>query len=164
MDLSTLTGAPREVDLAGVRYKVPALKMRDWGLIQAWIKDNVPSPMASIRSEDLSGLSPADKATLMREAIAAQRAWPPRVGTRAWFEAIDHPARPLPDGSEAPTGTAVLLHTVLRAGQPFTLAEAIELDARATAADTMAAVLAAMGVDDDAPKPEGAEGATTPGP
>src|SRR5689334_18911928 len=97
--------------------------MAQWGAVQAWIKDNVPSPLSLVNSEDLGALSAADKRVLMREALDAQRNWPPRVGSRAWFDALDHPPRPRADGRPAPRGSAVLLWTILRVNRPDLTAE-----------------------------------------
>ena len=155
MDLAQLTNTPREVAVAGKPYKVSALKLKEWGNVQAWIKDNVPSPLGSLKSADLDGLSSADKRTLLDVAVRQQRDWPPRVGSAAWFEALDH------DG-----GHAMFLLAILGKHQPdFSESDAEALAERLTNAEILPLVLLGLGIEDDRPKnssaPQGAQPTTT---
>jgi len=127
--------------------------MREWGRVQAWIKDNVASPVSAIRSEDLEGLSPIHQRALLAEAVIAQRNWPPRVGTRAWFEAIDS------TGKGDTSGHAVFLHTVLAKHRPeFSLSDAVRLADTMLNADIVPLVMAALGMDDPSPPKSEAAG------
>ncbi len=142
MDLAQLTNAPREIEVAGRTYKVSALKLKEWGSVQAWIKDNVPSPLGALKSADLDGLSNADKRTLLDVAVRQQRDWPPRVGSAAWLEALDH------DG-----GHAMFLHAILSKHQPsFTEADAEALAERLTTGEILPLILVGLGIEDERPK------------
>lgn len=78
MNMATLTNAPRVFAVAGRTFLVSALTQREWGYHQAWIMDHVPRPPVP------DGLDNIDRA-------AHRRAWPPAIGSRIWWDAIDHP-------------------------------------------------------------------------
>ena len=78
MDMATLTNAPRTVEVGGRPYLVSALTMGEWGRFQAWIKDFVPKP------------DPPEDADSVLTALH-NRAWPPAIGSKLWWEALDHP-------------------------------------------------------------------------
>ncbi len=136
MDLATLTNAPRDFTLGGEVFQVSALRLKDWGLIQAWIKDRVPGPVALLSSADMTRLSPGHQRQLLEAALREQRDWPPRVGSSAWFDILDH------DG-----GPAKFLEVVLSRHQPFTAERAAELADRLTTADVVPLILAALGIE-----------------
>lgn len=88
-DLATLASAPREVALScGETVHVAPLTLREWGVLQQWLKDKVPSPVVVAR-DNLKGV---DLLKEDRQAIlsaAASIPWPPRPGTPGWIEAIN---------------------------------------------------------------------------
>ncbi len=149
MDIATLTNAPREVTLDGATYKVSALKLRDWGRLQAYLKDHGPSPIARIRSEDLAGLNEADRRAFLREAFLESKNWPPRVGSVAWMEAID----------DTPGGNVEFLTVVLSGERPLPRAEAEALAEKLDGPDYVRLLMLAFGQEPPDPK-----GGTRPGP
>lgn len=48
-DLSTLTGQPQILRVAGKEYKVYPLTLADFGKLQAWIDDQFPNPFAEVK-------------------------------------------------------------------------------------------------------------------
>lgn len=154
MDLATFTNAPKDVVLAGHAYQVSALQLREWGIVQAWIKANVPSPIGAIRSEDLEGLNPSDRRVVLESAAIAQRNWPPKPGTLAWFQALDNPG-----GHEEFLFTALLKH------QPSITRETVaEMSASLSITDVMPVILACLGVEATELKRQGAGQASEPAP
>jgi hypothetical protein len=164
MDLATLTNAPREVTLAGKVYKVSALTLAEWGELQAWLKDNVPDPveraLAQLAKAKAAGVDvqPEDRLALLKEARIEAKAWPPRVATTAWIEAIE----------SVGNGVAMYVFVVLRKHQPgITLeaAKAIANDPDLTVPEMTTFARRALGFDDPK-KATGADGgtATTPPP
>lgn len=88
-DLATLSSAPREITLAcGETVAVAPLKAREWGRLQQWIKDHVPSPLARAKAaaDLVDDLSRDERNHLL--ASAAVKPWPPRPGSQAWIDAI----------------------------------------------------------------------------
>lgn len=155
MDLAALTNAPREVTLAGRTFTVSALKLREWGAVQQWVKDNAPSPMESVEAAAIDKLSPYAARMLLSVAVKEQQAWPPRVASSEWFHALDR------IGKDGRNGNAVFLLAVLGKHQKLTEAEAEALIEQVTAAETTRLVAAALGFDDPAPKaPAGPDPAT----
>lgn len=159
--LDQLTAAPRTLRAAGRELRVHPLTLRRWGVLQAWLKDNGPSPLRSLKSGDLEGLSDEDRATLLREALRQQRsAWPPPIASREWFAAL----------SDSPGGDDRFLWELLLPGHPgMTLEEAAAIRDAMTKEETLAVTYLAIGLDPPAPKspaPAPAEGtaATTTGP
>lgn len=146
MDLATFVNAPVPIELAGGVYQCSALTLREWGPVQSWIKANVPGPMRVLSSEDLVGLNEADKRALFEQAFAAQRNWPPRVGSAEWFRALDLPG-----------GHAEFLFVALSKHQPtFTREQAAALDAKLSLVDVMPVVTACLGLGPDDLKAPGA--------
>lgn len=139
MDLATFANAPREVILAGHKYWVSALELREWAKVQAWIKANVPGPMRSLSSDDMVNLNDDDRRTAIEAAAIAQRSWPPKPGTAAWFHALDTPG-----GHEA------FLHAALSKHQPeITLADVVDLSSGLHVSDVAPIVMVCLGLDDD---------------
>ncbi len=144
MDLAQFAGVDyEEVLLDGTIYKVGRLTMREWALFQAWIKANAPRPLGSLRSEDMEGLSKEDRGVILRAAFEENKAWPPRIGSQAWFKAIDTPG-----------GHAELLRAILGKFQPEITLDRCE--ALAETLDLTGAVMLtchALGVDPDPKSP-----------
>lgn len=88
MDLATLTAAPRDVDLAGRRYRVAPLTAAQWGILHSFLKQYGAGPLAALKSADLEGLSPADRRELFTLALLDSRSWPPAIASGAWFAAM----------------------------------------------------------------------------
>lgn len=139
MDLSTFTNAPKEVTLAGHKYRVSALQLREWGVVQAWIKANVPGPMRAMNSEDLVNLNAEDRRIALESAAIAQRNWPPKPGSAAWFVALDHPG-----------GHEEFLFNALTRHQPeMTRADAASLSDRLTLQDVAPVIMVCLGIEED---------------
>ncbi len=158
MDLAQLTNAPREVVLGGLPYKVSALTLREWGGLQAWLKDRGPEPvgvaLAQIARAEAVGtpIAPADRQFLMREARVEAKAWPPRVASAEWFEALQ--------GTDG--GEARFAHAVLSKHQPTLTVEQADAVAEAMGpAESATLVRLALGLEKSSPKADAA--ATTAG-
>ena len=144
MDLSSLTNAPQSVEVAGQPFAVSHLTMREWGTVQGWIKANVPGPAESLAAINVDGLSPFAARSLMQVVVKEQQAWPPRVGSREWFDALDRV------GKDNRIGAAVLLHTILAKHQPaYTYEQAERLYEAVGYAEALRLTLIAMGVEPD---------------
>jgi hypothetical protein len=109
MDLAQATGTPEEISLGGVPRPVRLLTMREWANISALIKKHCPSPVTraymAIQQAKNEGM-PIDPLIEERMLDRAERqalAWPPRLGSEAWFDALN--------GIDG--GDARLLHEVL---------------------------------------------------
>lgn len=155
MDAADLTQKTYQVvTLDGQEYRVGHLTYDDWGELIAWIKAHVPSPLAVLKSADLSGLEESHRKELLTIAFAEARNWPPRTGSAAWFRALD-----------TPDGHAELLRVILGKFQPAITTERCK--ALAPRVDTPAAVelvTIAMGLDDPKAKGPGAGGTASPRP
>jgi hypothetical protein len=151
MDLATLTNAPRDFALGGTTYQVSALTLKEWGVLQAWIKGHVPGPLALVESAAMGKLSPGHQRQVLEIALREERNWPPRVGSAAWFDALD--------GTEG--GNAAFLRTVLAKHQPFTAEQAAALADRTMTAAIVPLILIALGMELDSPKAEGPATATS---
>lgn len=144
--MSIFLNAPIEVTLAGHKYMVSALQLKEWAVVQAWIKANVPGPMRSISSADLENLNESDRRVVLEAAAIAQRSWPPRPGTAAWFHALDHPG-----------GHEEFLHAALSKHQPeMTKADVVALSAKLALSDVMPVIMACLGLEQDDLKGQGA--------
>ncbi len=88
-DLATLASAAREIALVcGEAVKVAPLALREWAVLQQWIKDKVPSPVVVAR-DNIKGvdLSKEDRHAILTHAASIP--WPPRPGTQGWIDAIN---------------------------------------------------------------------------
>ena len=144
MDLSAFAGADYlDVELAGTAYRVGELTLREWAPVQAWIKANVPGPLSSLGSPDFKALPKEVKRELQALALEQDRSgWPPMVGTVGWFRALDHPG-----------GHEVVLLAVLARHRPgTTLDECRAILEKATYAEFLPAIAAALGMDPNRPK------------
>lgn len=95
MDLIQATNTPISLRLGGASYQVRSLNFRELASISAWIEENVPSPLARAAQAltQLRGVGKSpDSGTeelLLDHAANQMLSWPPRVGTKAWFDALD---------------------------------------------------------------------------
>ena len=159
-------GDYEEVVLGGLPYRVGPLALKEWGEIQAWIKANVPGPVAvalqQLGAARAAGVTvdPGDRASLLREANVQARAWPPRVGTREWWGALDSRA-----ADAAFLKVALARHQpTITAEQCAALAESIGDEALARVARVAFGMTAAAdGAESPGPKAQGPPKATTPG-
>lgn len=95
MDFIQATNTPITLKLAGSNYSVRVLNFRELAPISAWIEEHVPSPYAraaqALTQLRASG-KPPDTATeelLLDHAANQTLVWPPRVGSKSWFDALD---------------------------------------------------------------------------
>lgn len=138
MDLATFAGADFvDVELAGRTYRVGELTLREWAPVQAWIKATVPGPLSSLASPDFARLPAAVKREVLGEALDRDRtSWPPRIGSRSWFLALDHPG-----------GHAVALRAMLGKHSPaITEAECEAIAGSATFDQILPVAVAALGL------------------
>ena len=93
MDLAAFAGADYlDVALDGHPFRVSELTLGEWATVQAWIKAEVPGPLSSLGSPDFRRLPPEVKREVLGAALEKDRtSWPPSIGTRPWFLALDHP-------------------------------------------------------------------------
>jgi hypothetical protein len=95
MDLAVAAGVPEEVTLAGKTYRVRLLTMREKGVLQAFLKSKLQSPVTraaiAIQQAKDAG-TPLDRPIedrIWERAEVAALTWPPRFGSAAWFDAVD---------------------------------------------------------------------------
>lgn len=96
MDLSVATNQPEAVTLGGETHLARPLTMKEWGKLQAWIKRELPSPV----KRALDGLQQAKDDAVQYDLDVMQHvldhaqqqalAWPPRIGSAAWFDLLNH--------------------------------------------------------------------------
>jgi hypothetical protein len=111
LDLATITEGVHQVTLGETSYEVRLLKLREWGRLQSWLKQAVPSPLAeaarALNALKAAGetIAPDVRQAILDHAQEAARLWPPRVGSIAWIKALN----------ETEGGTARFLAEALRA-------------------------------------------------
>ena len=94
MDLSVLVNAPREITLAGKSYLVSALTLKEWGALQAYLKDRAVNPVVAalgqLSAAKAAGIRIADedRTALFIQAKAEAKPWPPMVGSNLWFDSL----------------------------------------------------------------------------
>lgn len=137
MDLATVSGAPRRVDLScGESVDVAPLMLRQWGYLQAWLKSNVASPLAVAKANlEGSGLGRDDRQAIL--TAAGLKPWPPRPGSAAWMEAFDR-------AEDQQAATRAFLVSVFQGDEA-----ADKYAGRLNAEDIAALYAAAFGVDAD---------------
>lgn len=80
--LDLLTAAPREVKFGERKLLVGALKLREFGLLNRWIRDHAERPTVRAKRE-CETLDPADHRETLKAATEEERLnWPPTVETR----------------------------------------------------------------------------------
>jgi hypothetical protein len=92
MDLAQFAGGEYEdVVIAGHPFRIGELTQREWVPVQAWLKATVPGPLSTLASPDFMRLPHDVKREVLGEVLErARTSWPPRIGTRGWFLALDH--------------------------------------------------------------------------
>lgn len=109
MNLIQATNTPVKLRLGGTEYPVRFLNFRELASVSAWIEEHVPSPLAramqAIGQLKAAGKAPdsATEETMLDHATNASLSWPPRVGSKPWFDALD--------GAEG--GLAELVFTII---------------------------------------------------
>ena len=78
--LDLLTASPKEIAFGEKRYQVGALKMRELGQLQRWIRDHAERPTKRAERE-CDFLPPEEHRELKKAAVLAERHWPPAIGT-----------------------------------------------------------------------------------
>jgi hypothetical protein len=140
--LDLLTAAPIEVAFGTRTYRIGALKMREFGLLQRWIRDHAERP--TVAAERLVAVSPPEEHRRIRkEAVIAERDWPPAVGSE--------------DGNRVllgdPEGQAYFVRVMLAKYRPdITEAEVDEVLAGLSPEDFGILVAVAFGEDRTDPK------------
>lgn len=93
--LDRISNAPVHITLAGQTFLVRQLRLRQWGELQAWLREAAPDPIRSavkaVASVESEGKRVADHIQRHLFAVATEecRRWPPKVGTAAWLAALD---------------------------------------------------------------------------
>lgn len=87
--LDLLTAAPREVKFGERTLKLGALKLRELGLLQRWIRDHAEKPTDRLQ-RTLPFLEPEEHRAAKKAAVQAENDWPPAVGTAAGNEVLFH--------------------------------------------------------------------------
>lgn len=150
--LDVMTAAPRLIHVAGQSYAVRPLTLRQWGDLQAWLRDNGLSPLRQIRANDLEHLTPEQQQVILDAAYRDQKAtWPPAVGSLDWVHAM----------SAAPGGNTEFIRAVLSRDRPDVTTEVAELiREQATELENQAILFAALGFE--VPDPKSAAPETLP--
>jgi hypothetical protein len=124
MDLVQATGGGEELLLGGQTFNIRLLTLREWSEVQKFLKKELPSPVTraaiAIQQAKVAG-TPLDSSTvdaLYDRAEKAALTWPPRIGTKEWFDALDT----VEGGWER-----VLFEVVSKVNPAFTLPQADEL-------------------------------------
>jgi hypothetical protein len=82
--LDLLTAAPVEVRFGDKVYKLGALKLREWGILQKFIRERSPRPTEAIKPLVELTDDPKEKRELQKAAHFEERDhWPPPVGSLA---------------------------------------------------------------------------------
>ena len=136
IDLAQFAGLDyADLTIGGKVYRAGELTLGEWAPVQAWIKANVPGPLSSLASPDFRALPQQVKREVLAEALEQDRtSWPPRIGSKGWFLALDHPG-----------GHAALLVALLGKHQPFGRADAEALAESVGLEEILPAVMAALG-------------------
>jgi hypothetical protein len=157
MDLVQATGGGEELLLGGQTFNIRLLTLREWSEVQKFLKKELPSPVTraaiAIQQAKVAG-TPLDSSTvdaLYDRAEKAALTWPPRIGTKEWFDALDT----VEGGWER-----VLFEVVSKVNPAFTLPQADELAPKVKANEWADLIRVALWGTHPAPKGEGA----TPGP
>lgn len=151
-DVSILSAAPVEITIDGAAYKVGPLKIRELGLLQAWVKTQVPHPIEAIKPH-LTGLPEVVQIAMAESARQEAKSWPPQVGS------IE--ANRLFSGAD---GEKELLFVILSKYQPhLTRADTDAMADRLSLAEFKAIADVAFGKGPDLPKPEGPDAGQSPG-
>jgi hypothetical protein len=89
LTLSQATNAPRTITLAGRNYSVSALRLGQWGDLNAWLMDRSSQPQPIDQDAiDPSIINP-EISDFLKYVQELAIAWPPRVTTSAWFAVLE---------------------------------------------------------------------------
>ena len=138
MDLSQFAGTDYvDLEIDGIKYRVGELTLREWAPVQAWIKANARGPLSVLASPDFAALPPQVKREVLGAALdKEQTSWPPQIGTKPWFLALDN------DG-----GHATALLAILGKNLPgITLEDCRRVADSGTFAEILPAFCAALGI------------------
>lgn len=80
MDLDRWIVQPVSFEVDGVAFKVAEISLDSQARLQAWLRVNVPHPIAAVR-EHLKGLSPEQQSIVLEIATREALRWPPKIGT-----------------------------------------------------------------------------------
>jgi len=78
--LDLLTAAPKTVRFGDRKLKVGALKLKELGLLQRWIRDHSVRPTVAVKAI-LEFYDPTEHRQLLKQAVIDERSWPPTIGT-----------------------------------------------------------------------------------
>lgn len=78
--LDILTAAPVSIKFGDRTFRVGALKLRELGLLQRFVREHVPKPTVAVK-EILPLYPPEEHRELLKQAVFDERDWPPSVGT-----------------------------------------------------------------------------------
>lgn len=127
------------VTLAGQTFDVRPLAADDFVALDAWIKTHRTPPLKAFVDQKplMAGLDPAERKTLLLEAFAEGKDWPP-------------PARTIPGQGlllATDDGVAELLRLVLTSnGQAITAGDALGIIRQTPMADVLALVASLFGL------------------
>lgn len=92
MDLDRWIVQPTPFEADGVVFRVAEIDLGAQARLQAWVRENVPHPVAAVR-DHLAGLSPEDRAVVLEAAARDAPRWPPKIGTAEAARALLTDAR-----------------------------------------------------------------------
>lgn len=139
--LDLLTNAPREVTFGPRTLKVGALKLKELGQLQRWIRDHSMRPLVRLK-EELSLHPEEDHRALRLAALRADKAWPPSINSAEGNAVL----------FDDPDGQAYFLAVMLRKYQEVDDATLDEIAAGLSEIDFGVLVQIAFGEDDLDPK------------
>jgi hypothetical protein len=127
-NITSLTGSPRTVSLGGEPYQLFPLAIADLGELQAWLDTQLPDPLAVVRRHIDGGNVPMEQAKfLYAEAL--------REASKTRLHLSSPESLPY---LNSPAGVCQMLLLTIRKGrQNWTLADAQTLCGKLTPADVM---------------------------
>jgi hypothetical protein len=153
MDLVQATGGGEELALGGQTFNIRLLTLREWAEVQKFLKKELPSPVTrvgiAIQQAKVAG-TPLDSSTvdaLYDRAEKAALTWPPRLGSKEWFDGLDT----IEGGWER-----VLFEVLSKTYPAFTLSQADELAPKVKANEWADLIRVSLWGTHPAPKDEGA--------
>ncbi|WP_422928563.1 hypothetical protein [Singulisphaera sp. PoT] len=136
--LDLITAAPKAIRFGDRILKVGALKLRELGLLQRWIRDHSVRPTVAVKAVLEFYEDAAERRQVMKQAVIDERYWPPSIGT--------------PDGNgvlfDDLEGQEYFLGVMLRKYQPLTDEELSEILGGISHDDFGMLVRVAFGEDD----------------
>jgi hypothetical protein len=95
MDLGEATGQSVKVRIAGRDWQIKPRTLSELGELAGWFKREIPSPLVrAMQAVEQArrlrvGIGEAVQAATLEAAQRAELAWPPRVGSIRWLDAVD---------------------------------------------------------------------------